>query len=536
MRCRFSLILIISLLILISCNPAPSGNTSSDSVISSEDIHTEALVEDILSGDEGITVTWEEADSAIAAERGAEHYSLIAHVFFDGYRGKGISDAIEEIVSGAIDLVFDAARQDGIVSLGEFTISTSSELSVSRKDSSGPESAIFTGSGSAEGTDISYSSDSSGTVSGIVVKTEISITVEINITINAGTSEKPSDAPSLLQADISLREGIEVEKGDVFDASDYTVKLYFDDGSIKEVLGTSIITPYSPVIDETPFKIVVQYEGQSVISEIDYEFQLIPVLPVMPVSVKITQTGSFTEGDAFDSSAFRINVTYNDGSTCELNGAGIVFKDRDNSGDVTEGDTVSIDVGRDQYGNPVTDEIEIEVVTPVYTVSVDITQIAGFENGDPFDSDKFRITARYSNGNEAVLSSSILKFNDNDSSGNVTEGDTVSIEAGSDQDGNPVTAEAPIIVTVVIYPMFPTSIYIEQVGDFKEGDAFDPSKFRITVEYLNGETKVLDSPTLIFSDNDNSGNVTKGDTVSASAGNDINGNPVVVTVRIPISE
>ena len=445
MRCRFSLFLIISLLILISCNPSPSGSTSSDSVISSEDIYTEALVEDILSGDEGITVTWEEEESAIAI-RGAEQYSLIAHVLFDGYKGKGISDAIEEIVSGAIDLVFDATRQDGIVSLGEFTISTSSELSVSRKDATEPESAIFTGSGSAAGTDISYSSDSSGTVSGIVVKTEINITVEINITINEGTSEKPSDSPALL-ADISLREGLEVEKGDIFDASDYTVKLYFDNGYTKEVIGTGIITPYSPVINETPFKVVVRYEGQSILSEIEYDFSIyIPILPKLPESVRISQVMNFTEGDEFDSSAFRINVTYNDGSTRELNGSGIVFIDRDNSGDVTEGDKVSIDVGTDLYGNPVTDEIAIEIVKPVYTVSVDITQIAGFKKGDPFDPDKFQITARYSNGNEAILSSPILIFKDNDNSGNVTEGDSVLVTAGSDINGNPVVATGRISI------------------------------------------------------------------------------------------
>ena len=539
MRCRFSLILIISLLILISCNPAPSGNTSSDSVISSEDIHTEALVEDILSGDEGITVTWEEADSAIAAERGAEHYSLIAHVFFDGYRGKGISDAIEEIVSGAIDLVFDATRQDGIVSLGEFTISTSSELSVSRKDATEPESAIFTGSGSAAGTDISYSSDSSGTVSGIVVKTEINITVEINITINEGTSEKPSDSPALLLADISLREGLEVKKGDIFDASDYTVKLYFDNGYTKEVIGTGIITPYSPVINETPFKVVVRYEGQSILSEIEYDFSIyIPILPKLPESVRISQVMNFTEGDEFDSSAFRINVTYNDGSTRELNGSGIVFIDRDNSGDVTEGDKVSIDVGTDLYGNPVTDEIAIEIVKPVYTVSVDITQIAGFKKGDPFDPDKFQITARYSNGNQAVLSSSILIFNDKDNSGNVTEGDSVSVTVGNDYHGNPAIYETLIYVSdpVVIFPEPPDSVTIEQIGDFAEWDSFDSSKFIVAVEYPSGKTKVLDNSLLIFNDNDNSGNVTEGDTVSIEVGSDQDGNPVADEIRIEVTQ
>ena len=246
---------------------------------------------------------------------------------------------------------------------------------------------------------------------------------------------------------------------------------------------------------------------------------------------------NFTEGDEFDSSAFRINVTYNDGSTRELNGSGIVFIDRDNSGDVTEGDKVSIDVGTDLYGNPVTDEIAIEIVKPVYTVSVDITQIAGFKKGDPFDPDKFQITARYSNGNQAVLSSSILIFNDKDNSGNVTEGDSVSVTVGNDYHGNPAIYETLIYVSdpVVIFPEPPDSVTIEQIGDFAEWDSFDSSKFIVAVEYPSGKTKVLDNSLLIFNDNDNSGNVTEGDTVSIEVGSDQDGNPVADEIRIEVT-
>ena len=77
-------------------------------------------------------------------------------------------------------------------------------------------------------------------------------------------------------------------------------------------------------------------------------------------------------------------------------------------------------------------------------------------------------------------------------------------------------------------PVWPiTSVksgYINQIGDFLDGQAFDGSKFEIYVTYDNSSTPVLTTGTVYLESND--GTVDSGDYVRALAGTDVYGDEV----------
>ena len=74
------------------------------------------------------------------------------------------------------------------------------------------------------------------------------------------------------------------------------------------------------------------------------------------------------------------------------------------------------------------------------------------------------------------------------------------------------------------YPPYPVSVYIEQTGDFLDGQSFNSANFKVTVRYFDGSEKEYSNAGLVLSGND--GLVNAGDTVSINVGTDINGKPV----------
>ncbi len=85
------------------------------------------------------------------------------------------------------------------------------------------------------------------------------------------------------------------------------------------------------------------------------------------------------------------------------------------------------------------------------------------------------------------------------------------------------------------YPDVPSDVVITQATDFLEGQTFNSSNFTVSVKYLysNGYRDVPAS-ILTFNDNDKNGVVSFGDTVTASAGTDLNGKAVEKTADINV--
>ena len=94
-------IFLLSILILIfsSCTPSPSNSADENS----QNIDTEALVEDILNGEDGLIVTWSEEES-IASSSLSRSFStaskIKASVSFEHYAGRGLKNGLDEIIFG----------------------------------------------------------------------------------------------------------------------------------------------------------------------------------------------------------------------------------------------------------------------------------------------------------------------------------------------------------------------------------------------------------------------------------------------------
>ena len=75
-----------------------------------------------------------------------------------------------------------------------------------------------------------------------------------------------------------------------------------------------------------------------------------------------------------------------------------------------------------------------------------------------------------------------------------------------------------------VYPSFPTSGFVAQIGDFVEGQSFDASKFQVIATYLDGSKKVIEDASVLYTDTDKDNKLSTGDTVSAIVGFDYNNN------------
>lgn len=75
-----------------------------------------------------------------------------------------------------------------------------------------------------------------------------------------------------------------------------------------------------------------------------------------------------------------------------------------------------------------------------------------------------------------------------------------------------------------VYPSFPTSGYVAQIGDFVEGQSFDASKFQVIATYLDGSKKVIEDASVLYTDANKDNKLSTGDTVSAIVGFDYNNN------------
>ena len=83
-----------------------------------------------------------------------------------------------------------------------------------------------------------------------------------------------------------------------------------------------------------------------------------------------------------------------------------------------------------------------------------------------------------------------------------------------------------------VFPHFPATATIRQVGDFVEGQIFDASKFVVDVTYLDGSRSTITDAALTYTDDDDIPGVSSADTVSVNVGNDYYGDPVDYTANI----
>ena len=83
------------------------------------------------------------------------------------------------------------------------------------------------------------------------------------------------------------------------------------------------------------------------------------------------------------------------------------------------------------------------------------------------------------------------------------------------------------------YPPYPVSVYIEQTGDFLEGQSFSSSNFTVTVRYFDGSEKEYSNAGVELLNNA-TGIVKAGDKVSINVGTDINGKPVENTITLDV--
>ena len=85
-------------------------------------------------------------------------------------------------------------------------------------------------------------------------------------------------------------------------------------------------------------------------------------------------------------------------------------------------------------------------------------------------------------------------------------------------------------------PSFVVGGTINQTGDFLEGQAFDPSKFTVTITYDNGRIVAADETVSVYLDTDenNDGKVNFGDTVKADLGKNFADSDICATAAVKV--
>ena len=505
------LFLSVFLSLFMSCSFSPVESVKEDSEI----INVESFLQDVFSSDDvdGLSVDWREAKSGLT--RRTISSNLVAEVIFDGYHGSSLSDGISEIESGTIEIDFtvNGTADLDTATFDDFSISTIEDLKVVHETGNRIENAVFTGRGNAAGTEISvsYSNGIEITVSG-----DIHIDVDVNITINTGTGESESGT-KLLAADVEPIDGLEIESGSIFTPSDYIITLYFSDGSSKELIGSDdVLIPYSPVIDKENFKVLVSYENQTVVSEIEYDFPVI--LPKAPVSGTIRQTADFLTGQ-FDLSEFEVKITYNDGSVLvqNLSSLGITVSVSDDFS------RISATVGVNEKG----ELIEAKTSVVYYNIShLAVSGPAVFEVDDPASFDipesAVTVTAYYYNSTGTLCSMQLkpdeYRIEDIELAGENSKA-TVAALVG----GNGISADFTFNARPLRYVIGGSII---QTGDFLVGQTFDPSKFEVLITYDDGSARTISGDGIVVLDE---GSVVKnGSKVIAEIGQDFRGNDMTV--------
>ena len=85
-------------------------------------------------------------------------------------------------------------------------------------------------------------------------------------------------------------------------------------------------------------------------------------------------------------------------------------------------------------------------------------------------------------------------------------------------------------------PSFVVGGTINQTGDFLEGQAFDPSKFNVTITYDNGRIVAADETVSVYLDTDRNkdGKVNFGDTVKADLGKNFADSDICATAAVKV--
>lgn len=536
---RYIVVIAVIAICFIGCEmPHPGQSEEGAAAASFDEI---GLISDVLSGNDGLHVKWyEEGASSSLMRIGCR--SLIADVAFDDYTGKGINAAA--IRNGSIRIEFTLIASGSTARLGDFTISTVEELEISKDDGAVADMAIFTGKGNASGTEVVLEKMAGGKLSGVSVKGNISIRVEISITID---NDSEGSGPKLLEADVSVPDDLTVKEGDSFDSTVCTVNLYYDDGSQLQLKGDdSLLVPYNEKISPNqPFKVLVRYEGQSVVSEIDYSQNVEPELTPFVVSGRIEQVGDFLAGQRFDSSAFVVYAILNNGEQIMLDEESVRLVDAgDSPGDLSDGvvnpgDGVYALAGKGYSGEDIYAYLDIAVD---YIDQIHVSGPETFSYPEGPSKDVLRVSVVY-DGKTIVLRDD-----------EYTIGPVEYLDGAEPSYGNPVSASVVITPLVgqkasgaavsqtfiftsvddTILPKFPIGGYIIQTGDFLVGQAFDPSLFSVIVQYSDGSTAAVDSSavSLVETGENQNGTVEPGDKASAFIGYDYNGNSIMAEVSL----
>ena len=125
--------------------------------------------------------------------------------------------------------------------------------------------------------------------------------------------------------------------------------------------------------------------------------------PKFPVSALIRQTGDVVEGQVFDASKFEVVVNYLDNTTQTISGAGIQWTDgADKVAGMSADDTLTVNVGNDYYGKPVTNTISPSVYA-VDHITAEAKSGVEFTVGTEAKSTDFVVSAYYTADKFIVL-------------------------------------------------------------------------------------------------------------------------------------
>ena len=125
--------------------------------------------------------------------------------------------------------------------------------------------------------------------------------------------------------------------------------------------------------------------------------------PKFPVSALIRQTGDVVEGQVFDASKFEVVVNYLDNTTQTISGAGIQWTDgADKVAGMSADDTLTVNVGNDYYGKPVTNTISPSVYA-VDHITAEAKSGVEFTVGTAAKSTDFVVSAYYTADKFIVL-------------------------------------------------------------------------------------------------------------------------------------